>query len=82
MCKLSEQYEKICKAEFAEIKTKLDRLDEAIRGNGEPGLKTRIDRLERSEATRSRLLWLIAGSAVTGAISLVGSLILQALKGI
>jgi len=78
----SDQYHEICKEEFAQIQEKLDRLDEAIRGNGEPGLKTRIDRLERSETTRSRLLWLIAGSAVTGAISLVGSLILQALKGL
>jgi len=71
MCAVSEQYENICKQEFAEIKTKLDRLDESIRGNGDLGLKTRIDRLERSEAIRSKLLWLITASVVTMALSMV-----------
>lgn len=75
MCPNSEQYEQVCKDEFGEIKDKLDRLDEAIRGNGEPGLKVRIDRLERAEAIRSRLLWLIAASTVTGTVSLVFQLI-------
>ena len=70
MCAITEQYEQVCKQEFAEIKGKLDRLDEAIRGNGELGLKTRIDRLERSEAIRSKLLWLITASAVTIALSM------------
>ena len=73
--------EQVCKAEFAEIKDKLDRLDEAIRGNGELGLKTRIDRLERSEATRSRLLWLITASAVTMAATMVWHIVLQVMKG-
>jgi len=80
MCAVSEQYENICKQEFAEIKAKLDRLDEAIRGNGEVGLKTRIDRLERSDLIRSKLLWLITASAITGAVSLVGDLVLRMIK--
>ena len=71
MCAITEQYEQVCKQEFAEIKGKLDRLDEAIRGNGDLGLKTRIDRLERSEAIRSKLLWLITASSVTMALSMV-----------
>ena len=65
MCPNSEQYEQVCKDEFGQINDKLDRLDEAIRGNGEPGLKVRIVRLERAEVIRSRLLWLIAASTVT-----------------
>ena len=75
MCPNSEQYEQVCKDEFGQINDKLDRLDEAIRGNGEPGLKVRIDRLERAEAIRSRLLWLIAASTVTGAVSMVFQLL-------
>ena len=71
MCPNSDQYEQVCRDEFGQIKDKLDRLDEAIRGNGEPGLKVRIDRLERAEAISSRLLWLITASAVTGALSLL-----------
>ena len=59
------QYELICRREFAAIQAKLDRLDEAIRGNSKPGILLRLDRLEAAEATRSRLLWLIAGSVVS-----------------
>ena len=59
------QYETLCQGEFAELHRKLDKLDEAIRGNGKPGLQLRLDRLEQSEVRRSRLIWLIAGVAVT-----------------
>ena len=64
-----DQYEKVCKGEFASVHTKLDKLDEAIRGNGKPGIQLRLDRLESAEAVRSRLLWIIAGSTVTLAAS-------------
>ncbi len=65
------QYEKVCKDEFAAIHTKLDRLDEAIRGNGKPGLQLRLDRLEAVEKSRSKLTWLIAGVIVTLAITAI-----------
>ena len=65
MCTGSDQYERMCKGEFASIQTKLDRMDEAIRGNGKPGIQTRLDRLERTDRTRCRLIWLIAASVVT-----------------
>ena len=71
MCGESAQYERVCKREFAEINAKLDRLDEAIRGNGKPGIQLRLDRLEASEKSRSRLIWVIVGSAVTLAASQV-----------
>ncbi len=64
-----DRYTTVCQDEFAEIHRKLDVLDEAIRGNGKPGIQLRLDRLEGSEKSRSRLLWLIAGSAVTLAAS-------------
>ena len=75
-----KQYEKICKDEFVLVHTKLDKLDEAIRGNGKVGITTRLDRLERSEAVRSKLLWIITASAVTGAGSLVAAVILQIMR--
>jgi len=75
MCGDSEQYERICKGEFASIHTKLDRMDEAIRGNGRPGIQLRLDRLESAEAVRSRLMWIIAGSTVTLALGAVWKLI-------
>ena len=64
-----DQFEQVCKPEFAEIQAKLDRLDEAIRGNGKPGVQRRLDRLEDGEASRSRMIWLIAGAAATLAVS-------------
>ena len=67
----SEQYENVCKGEFAELHAKLDRLDEAIRGNGKPGIQLRLDRLEASERNRSRLTWLVAGASVSLAITFI-----------
>ena len=71
MSECQEQYESVCKGEFGQLHAKLDRLDEAIRGNGKPGIQLRLDRLESAERSRSRLLWLIAGSAVTMAASAI-----------
>ncbi len=65
------QFEQVCKPEFDAIHAKLDRLDEAIRGNGRPGIQLRLDRLEAAEKSRARLIWLIIGSAVTLAASQV-----------
>ena len=36
--------------------------------NGKPGIQTRLDRLESSQANRSRLLWLVLGAAATLAV--------------
>lgn len=65
------QYETVCKAEFVELHAKLDRMDEAIRGNGRPGIRLRLDRLEAAERARSRLIWIILGAAVTLAATAV-----------
>jgi hypothetical protein len=78
MCPNSEQYEQVCKGEFASIHKKLDKLDEAIRGNGKPGIQLRLDRLENAESRRSRLLWLVVGAAVTLAIGVAWKLIFGA----
>jgi hypothetical protein len=82
--KPSVQYEQICKDRFTAIDNKLDKLDggiekidEAIRGNGTIGLKGRIDRLEQADARRSRILWLIM-STTTG---LAGHAIYQIFQG-
>jgi hypothetical protein len=77
MCPNSKQHKSVYKAEFAEINGKLDRLDEAIRGNpvASGGILLRLDRLESAEAVRSRLLWIIAGSTVMLALGAVWKLI-------
>ncbi len=53
-----DRFDDICKPEFESIHTKLDKLDESIRGNGKPGIQLRLDRLESAEAVRSQLLWI------------------------
>ncbi len=72
----SDQYDRVCSGEFAAIHAKLDRMDEAIRGNGKPGIQLRLDRLESAEAVRSKLLWIIAGSVVSLAIAAVWKLVI------
>jgi hypothetical protein len=46
MIDCDSHYDRVCKGEFAELHAKLDKLDEAIRGNGKPGIQLRLDRLE------------------------------------
>ena len=62
----SEQYNDICKGEFAEIKDTLKSIDHAIRGNGKVGIVTRLDRVERVLATGSRVFWGIALAVCAG----------------
>ena len=47
------------------IYKKIDRLDEAIRGNGKPGILIRMDRLEQNAKRQSRLIWFVLGGAGT-----------------
>ena len=68
---ISKDFRAACEREFAEIRLKLDRLDEAIRGNGKPGIAMRLDRLEQDAKRQSRLVWLIVGSAVTAFASVL-----------
>ncbi|GMV98448.1 MAG: hypothetical protein AMXMBFR83_27980 [Phycisphaerae bacterium] len=76
MSECAGQYERVCKGEFVSMHAKLDRLDEAIRGNSKPGIQLRLDRLEAAEAVRSRLLWIIAGSVVSLAVAAVWKLVI------
>lgn len=55
------------------IDAKLDRLDEAIRGNpgngSKPSILVRLDRLEQDAKRQSRLIWLIVGAVITATTS-------------
>ncbi|QDU33045.1 hypothetical protein KS4_10860 [Poriferisphaera corsica] len=69
-----DQFE-LCQKQLASIQSKLDRLDEAIRGapgNGSrPGILVRLDRLEQDAIRQSKLIWLIIGSVVTAVTSVI-----------
>ena len=57
-----------CQKHFEAIHDKLDRLDEAVRGNGRPGIQVRLDRLEQDARRQGKLIWLVVG-AVTAALA-------------
>ena len=61
----SDQYKNVCKGEFQSIHTKLDKMDEAIRGNGRPGIQTRLDRLERLQ----NFIWFLCGATLSAGIA-------------
>lgn len=71
----SEQYESVCKDEFAELHKKLDALDEAIRGNGKPGIQLRLDRLEQDRLWRSKIVWFLLGIAGSILVGWIGGLL-------
>jgi lysozyme family protein len=78
MCK-NDQYEDVCKDEFAELHTKLDVIDVALRGNGKPGIQVRLDRLEQERISRSKITWFIIGCIATVAGSIATSWIVGTL---
>lgn len=71
MCMDDDQYERVCRDEFAAINTKLDRLDEALRGNGRPGITVRLDRLEQDAKRQAKMIWLILGAVVPLAVATI-----------
>ena len=72
----NEQYENVCKGEFAELHTKLDIIDVALRGNGKPGIQLRLDRLEQERLTRSKVTWFLVGIAASVGGAVLTSLIM------
>lgn len=78
MCK-NDQYEKVCKDEFSGLHEKLDKMDEAIRGNGKPGIQTRLDRLEQDKLYRSKVTWFVIGAMTTIAGSIATAWIVRTL---
>lgn len=62
---------------LGDVDDKLEKLDEAIRGNGKPGLVLRLDRLERSETTRRKIIWMTIGSLVPLIVAAIWRLIVE-----
>ena len=64
---MTEAFRQTIERRLEAIDAKLDRLDEAIRGNpgngSKPGILVRLDRLEQDAKRQSRLIWLIIGPA-------------------
>lgn len=62
--------QKATQVTLSNVKEDLDALKHSVIGNGKPGLITRVDRLEQTEAFKTKLIWILFGSLV----SAVGSI--------
>jgi len=68
-CRFSDE----CHREFKQTREAIQRIDEAIRGNGKPGLVTRMTLVEDTISSMKKLMWLVIGTAITT----VGGLLLK-----
>jgi len=57
-----------CRAKFELVFRKLDRIDEALRGNGTSGVLLRLDRLERPQRARAKLGWMVLGALIAAVV--------------
>jgi hypothetical protein len=57
------------------IDTRVEKISNTIHGNGQPGLKTVVDRHEQTLGIFKRFLWIM----VTGVVTLAGGVVLAAL---
>lgn len=52
------------KQQLDDIRDAVGRIEHAINGNGQPGLKTRMALVERWIASADKLVWLVIGSGI------------------
>jgi len=74
---VSDDFRSACEREFAELHRKLDRLDEAIRGNGKPGIIVRLDRLEQSAKSQAKIIWLLVGAVAAGLTTAIATILVN-----
>ena len=52
------------------IDDKVCKLDEAINGNGKPGIKSQVHDLEKDVAGYNKLTWIVVGAGVTSVVGI------------
>jgi hypothetical protein len=57
------------------IDTRVEKISDTIHGNGQPGLKTVVDRHEQTLGIFKRFFWIL----VTGVVTLAGGVVLAAI---
>lgn len=78
---LRERVDKLAEEQAAEhavvkgIAEDCSQIKHCLKGNGQPGLVVRTDRLEQKEKTRSRLLWTVVSGVVLLILNEAASLI-------
>jgi len=71
-----KHYETVCEARFDRIEETLNRIDVGIRGNGKPGIGTRLALVEESIKTQK---W-VSKAIVVAAIGLIVNCVLLLVK--
>lgn len=67
---LRERVDKVAEDQAAQhevmkgIAEDCSQIKQCLKGNGQPGLVVRTDRLEQKEKTRSRIMWLIVSGVI------------------
>ena len=66
----NDEFQEWCQGQFHKVHSKLDSLDESLRGNGRKGVNQRLCSVESFIAFRKKLEWALA-------VSIVGLAVLQ-----
>lgn len=76
---MSDIHERLARVEVLVSSTdeKLDQVLHALHGNGEPGMKVRVDRLEQAEKRRAKVIW----AAITSAVGLATAALWKSFTG-
>ena len=67
--KQAELFHSVTKQRLNVVENNVERLDEDIRGNGSPGLKTDVTLLKKSVAIQEKLSWLVLAVFIADVIS-------------
>lgn len=70
-----EQTGAVMAANVVHILQGIDEIKEELRGNGTPGIKTRVDRIEQTEAKRGKQSLAVWGLIVAVLAQIVGGLL-------
>ena len=61
----ADRFVSVCKPQFETLFTRVNALDESVRGNGKPGLNQRVRDLERCETWRGKVFWMLIGAVIS-----------------
>ena len=65
-----QHFEKHLEKMESSLTTKLDKIDEDLRGNGKLGMNVRLDRVENSQKLASRWFWIVVGAAAPALVGI------------
>ena len=61
----------ICNTHFEKIQDVLAKIDNALRGNGSPGIKHRLNNVEDTQRNFTRALWVVFSILMAGSVKIL-----------